>query len=33
MAMGDAEARVGMRTGEVSKDWAKREHAEWVSEE
>jgi len=33
MAMGDAEARVGMRTGEVSVDWAKREHAEWVSEE
>jgi formate dehydrogenase gamma subunit len=33
LAMGDAEARVGMRTGEVSKDWAKREHAEWVSEE
>ena len=32
MAMGDAEARVGMRTGEVSVDWAKREHAEWVSE-
>ena len=32
MAMGDAEARVGMRTGEVSEDWAKREHPEWVSE-
>jgi formate dehydrogenase subunit gamma len=32
MAMGDAEARRGMRTGSVSKDWAKRHHSEWVGE-
>ena len=32
MAMNDAEARVGMRTGEVSVDWARREHPQWASE-
>lgn len=31
MAMNDAQARVGMRTGEVSADWARREHPQWVS--
>ena len=29
MAMKDTEARVGMRTGEVSVDWARREHGYW----
>ena len=33
MAMNDAEARVGMRTGEVSVDWARREHPQWVSDQ
>ena len=32
MAMNDAEARVGMRTGEVSTKWAQREHAQWANE-
>ena len=32
MAMNDAEARVGMRTGEVSAKWAQREHPQWASE-
>jgi len=32
MAMNDAEARVGMRTGEVSAEWAQREHPEWATE-
>ena len=32
MAMGDAEARAGMRTGEVSAKWARREHSQWVNE-
>ncbi len=30
MAMKDAEARVGMRTGAVSGDWARREHEMWA---
>ncbi|MEU8714285.1 cytochrome b/b6 domain-containing protein [Streptomyces sp. NPDC048663] len=29
MAMGDPEARRGLRTGRVSKEWAKREHSLW----
>jgi len=29
MAMKDAEARVGMRTGYVPQQWAIREHPEW----
>jgi len=33
MAMKDAEARVGMRTGYVSRQWAEREHRQWASEE
>lgn len=33
MAMNDAEARVGMRTGEVSAAWARREHAHWEAQE
>jgi len=33
MAMNDAEARVGMRTGEVSTTWAQREHAQWANEQ
>ena len=33
MAMKDAEARVGMRTGYVSRQWAEREHGQWASEE
>jgi formate dehydrogenase subunit gamma len=33
MAMNDAEARVGMRTGEVSTTWAQREHAQWAKEQ
>lgn len=32
MAMNDAEARVGMRTGEVSGEWAHREHPQWAAE-
>jgi formate dehydrogenase subunit gamma len=31
MAMNDAEARVGMRTGEVSVEWAQREHPQWAN--
>lgn len=30
MAMNDAGARMGMRTGLVSQEWARREHAQWV---
>jgi formate dehydrogenase subunit gamma len=33
MAMNDAEARVGMRTGSVSEDWARREHPQWASDQ
>ena len=33
MAMNDAEARVGMRTGEVSAEWAQREHLQWASDQ
>ncbi|MDA2989724.1 MAG: cytochrome b/b6 domain-containing protein [Actinomycetota bacterium] len=33
MAMNDAEARVGMRTGEVSAEWAEREHPQWANEQ
>ncbi|MGW4908333.1 cytochrome b/b6 domain-containing protein [Streptomyces sp. NPDC004270] len=29
MAMADSEARQGLRTGKVSKEWAKREHPLW----
>ncbi|MFE0419953.1 cytochrome b/b6 domain-containing protein [Streptomyces sp. H23] len=29
MAMADPEARRGMRTGSVARDWAKREHSLW----
>ncbi|GGJ02044.1 cytochrome b/b6 domain-containing protein [Streptomyces brasiliensis] len=29
MALGDPEARRGLRTGTVSRDWAKREHPLW----
>ncbi|WP_266379095.1 cytochrome b/b6 domain-containing protein [Streptomyces canus] len=29
MALGDPEARRGLRTGEVSRDWAEREHPLW----
>ncbi|MEV8547827.1 cytochrome b/b6 domain-containing protein [Streptomyces sp. NPDC051572] len=29
MALGDPEARAGLRTGSVSRDWAKREHPLW----
>ncbi|WP_046732813.1 cytochrome b/b6 domain-containing protein [Streptomyces humi] len=29
MALGDPEARRGLRTGSVSRDWAKREHPLW----
>jgi len=29
----DAEARRGMRTGAVSRDWARREHPAWAAEE
>lgn len=32
MAMNDAEARRGMRTGSVSAGWAEREHGEWAAE-
>ena len=31
MALNDAEARVGMRTGSVSDEWARREHSQWVA--
>ncbi|MZD03639.1 formate dehydrogenase [Streptomyces sp. SID5785] len=30
MAVGDPEARRGMRTGLVRRDWARREHGEWL---
>ncbi|NEB78379.1 formate dehydrogenase [Streptomyces sp. SID14478] len=30
MAVGDPEARRGMRTGYVRRDWAAREHGEWL---
>jgi len=29
MALGDPEARRGMRTGSVSREWAEREHRHW----
>lgn len=29
MALADPEARRGMRTGSVSREWAKREHSHW----
>ncbi|SED07819.1 formate dehydrogenase subunit gamma [Streptomyces sp. 3213] len=29
MALGDPEARAGLRTGKVSREWAKREHPLW----
>ncbi|MGW6737291.1 cytochrome b/b6 domain-containing protein [Streptomyces sp. NPDC055013] len=29
MALGDPEARRGMRTGSVSREWAEREHSRW----
>ncbi|GGT17788.1 cytochrome b/b6 domain-containing protein [Streptomyces chromofuscus] len=29
MALGDPEARRGMRTGAVSREWAEREHSQW----
>ena len=29
MALGDPEARRGMRTGSVSREWAEREHRLW----
>jgi formate dehydrogenase subunit gamma len=32
MALRDAEARTGMRTGAVTKDWAAREHSLWLQE-
>lgn len=32
MALNDAEARAGMRTGSVSAEWAHREHSQWASE-
>jgi formate dehydrogenase subunit gamma len=32
MALKDPEARYGMRTGRVSRAWAKREHALWTEE-
>ena len=32
MALNDAEARVGMRTGSVSDEWAHREHSRWANE-
>ncbi|WP_375503093.1 cytochrome b/b6 domain-containing protein [uncultured Jatrophihabitans sp.] len=31
-AMKDAEARRGMRTGRVSREWAAQEHADWLAE-
>lgn len=33
MAYKDATARVGMRTGEVPVEWARREHGLWAAEE
>ncbi|MEU5480102.1 cytochrome b/b6 domain-containing protein [Streptomyces mirabilis] len=33
MAFGDPEARLGMRTGYVSRSWAQRHHARWLKEE
>jgi formate dehydrogenase subunit gamma len=30
MAAGDPEARRGLRTGFVRRDWAAREHGEWL---
>ncbi|MBI1352325.1 MAG: formate dehydrogenase [Actinomycetales bacterium] len=32
MAFKDATARMGMRTGEVPEDWARREHRAWAEE-
>lgn len=32
MAFNDAQARMGMRTGYVSADWARREHPAWAEE-
>lgn len=32
MALNDAEARRGMRTGSVSRAWAEREHGQWAEE-
>lgn len=32
MALNDATARMGMRTGYVPEDWARREHAAWAAE-
>ncbi|MFJ9089130.1 cytochrome b/b6 domain-containing protein [Streptomyces sp. NPDC102384] len=32
MAVGDPEARKGLRTGFVDRDWAAREHGEWLDE-
>lgn len=32
MALNDAQARAGMRTGEVSTEWAQREHSRWTNE-
>lgn len=32
-ALDDPEARLGMRTGYVSRDWAERYHARWLREE
>ncbi len=32
MALGDAEARRGMRVGAVSSRWARREHGQWADE-
>ncbi len=33
MALGDPEARRGMRTGSVERQWAKREHPLWLKDE
>ena len=33
MAFNDATARLGMRTGSVPENWARREHGEWAAEE
>ena len=32
MALNEAEARAGMRTGSVSDEWARREHSQWATE-
>ena len=32
MAFNDATARMGMRTGYVPEDWARREHGAWAAE-